>query len=456
MSPSTTQKTFFKNIYQLAIFALPLSASMLIQMLTSFIAMFMVAKLGEKELAAGALAVTTNITVNMVSLVFYAVGILISHSRGQQNSLLNIGEIVKNGMWLALLLFLPASLLLWYANYILLLFHQDRELIALCVTYFHFAALAMLPSLICMVIFQFFTGLGRPRVSMILSTAMMPVTLLFSYSFILGKFGFPQLGLAGIPSALLVSQIFVCLGLLSFLFFSTDMKKYGIFSGKLTPDFVLIKKLFALGYPIGLQFGGELSAMTLATYFMGYFGTTALAASQIVSQYTLLVVMIILGLSQAVTMLSSEAFGKQETESISQYVMSAIYVLSFIFIGIFIAFFFYSYDLIAFFGGPHAIENPLLVHLAEIFFIIAAIFLYADGIRNIVSGALRGLHDSKIPMNVGIICLWAISIPASYIIGITLHTGPIGLRLGFVSGIMIASVILSKRLKDKIISYKYA
>ncbi len=67
------------------------------------------------------------------------------------------------------------------------------------------------------------------------------------------------------------------------------------------PNWSVCKKIFLLGYPIGMQFGGELAAMTVATYFMGYFGVTALAASQIVSQYALLIIMITLGLSQALS-----------------------------------------------------------------------------------------------------------------------------------------------------------
>jgi len=59
-----------------------------------------------------------------------------------------------------------------------------------------------------------------------------------------------------------------------------------------------MQKHFSLGFPIGIQFGAELAAMTVATYFMGYFGVIALAASQIVSQYSLIVVMVTLGLSQ--------------------------------------------------------------------------------------------------------------------------------------------------------------
>lgn len=450
MNSLAPPKTMFKNIVYLASFALPLSASMLVQMFTSFFAMLMVAKLGEKELAAGSLAVSTYMMISMFLLFYYAIGILVSHSRGQDKSLASIGDIVRNGLWLAVALIIPTSFILWHADYLLLLFRQDNELINLTRPYFHYSALFMPPSLISMVILQFFIGIGRPRVSVMISIVAMPVTIFLSYILILGKFGFPQLGVGGITAALCVTQFVICLGLLSFIFFSNEMKKYSIFVGNIRPDFVLIRKIVSLGWPIGLQFGGELAAMALATYFMGYFGVTALAAAQIASQYFLLVIMIVLGLSQAVTLVCSEAYGKQEINLISQYVRAAIYILSIVLVGIIVIFGFFPRELILFFGGPHALQNPILVHLAGIFFIISLFVLYADGIRNIVSGGLRGLHDSKAPMHVGIICLWIISIPGCYFIAFILHGGPIGLRIGFASGIVVAAIILSKRLRDKI------
>jgi MATE family multidrug resistance protein len=439
-----------RNIYKLTTFALPLSASMFINMFTSFGAMLMVAKLGENELAAGALAVSTYMTITMVLLIFYAVGILISHSRGQQKPLTDIGAIVTNALWLAATLALPVSLLLWNADSVLLFFKQDPDLVRRTTRYFHFAAFVMPPTFVCMVIYQFYTGIGRPRYSMMISTISMPLTLLLSYGLILGKFGLPVMGLAGITCALLIMQILICISMLFILFVGKEAKKYGIFTGKFWPTFSLYQTIFKLGYPIGLQFGGELAAMTLATYFMGYFGATALAASQIVSQYSMLILMLILGLSQALSLLVSEAYGKKESDLIAQYVWSAIYILSAVIAVALVLFLLLPDYLIQFFGGNMALHNAELMHLAVIFFALAIMTLFMDGIRHIIASGLRGLQDSKAPMNIGVACLWAISLPMSYVFGFTFNGGPVGLRIGFMSGFIVAAVLLGRRIKQYI------
>ena len=72
--------------------------------------MMMVAQLGKEQLAAGSLAIPTFITIMTVTAtIFYAIGILISHHRGQNKTPTEIGLIVKNGFWLAIFLAFPAG-----------------------------------------------------------------------------------------------------------------------------------------------------------------------------------------------------------------------------------------------------------------------------------------------------------------------------------------------------------
>ncbi len=52
------------------------------------------------------------------------------------------------------------------------------------------------------------------------------------------------------------------------------------------------------------------------------------------------------------------------------------------------------------------------------------------------------MENARTPMLIGIVGLWFIGIPACYIIGILMHYGPIGLRLGFGSGFVIAALLL--------------
>src|SRR5690554_6717627 len=106
----------FQIIRKIAAFTFPISMGALVNMVTGFIAMMMVGKISKLELAAGALAVATYMTLlTVVHTIFYAVSILISHYKGQNKSNTDIGELVKNGIYLAMFLAIPMSFILWNA-----------------------------------------------------------------------------------------------------------------------------------------------------------------------------------------------------------------------------------------------------------------------------------------------------------------------------------------------------
>lgn len=74
-------------MYQVIAFALPISAAGVVNMVSGFIAMMMVALLGKEQLAAGALSIPTFITIMTVTAtIFYSIGILISHQKGQDKT----------------------------------------------------------------------------------------------------------------------------------------------------------------------------------------------------------------------------------------------------------------------------------------------------------------------------------------------------------------------------------
>ncbi len=453
MKPYSNLPGLLKNMHMVVSFALPISISAIISMLSSFIAMLFVAQLGDLELAAGALAVTTFTAIaTVVMTMLYAIGILIGHTRGQGGSPLEIGVLVKNGFWLALALAIPAMICLFNIDTLLVLFNQDKALVDIAKDYFYFAAISLFPTLVFIVISQFYAGIGNPRFSMFISLITLPLTIFLSYSFILGKFNFPQLGLSGIACATLITNCLICIGTLLYIVISKNTRHYKILSGRFWPNLNICRRIFTLGAPIGIQFGGELSAMAIATYFMGYFGVPALVATQIVSQCSILVVMISLGFSQAMSILVSEANSKNDFPLIRQYIASGILILILFFMLVFMCFFLKPEILINLYLKIDDQNNQEIVRLAINLFIISGVILLFDAVRNLLAGGLRGLQDSKAPMIIGLVCLWCISLPLCYWVAFTFGGGPVGLRIGFSVGFIMAAAILWFRIQQKISS----
>lgn len=422
-------------------------------MFASFIAMMMVAHLGELPLAAGFLAATSSTTILvLVSSFFYAVGIRIRFYQGQNSSPEWIGKVVQGGLLWACVLTIPSAFVLFFMDKLLAIIGQEPKLVQLTTGYFFYAGLGILPMLFMMVIGQFYVGIGKSYFTFITGFMNLLLTVLFSYLLVLGHLGFPKMGLAGVSVANLLAQLILLTGVLFALWFSGLYRSYGLFNSLLSFDWKITKGIFHLGLPIGIQMGGELIAMACANYLMGYCGVDALAALQVTSQYTLIVIMLNFGLAQAMSCLVSEAYGKQAIDYylLKQYLYAALLILFFYLLPVAFLFFGFSTELTEFYLDASLFSSNF-TDLTSFFFRVGFFFVLFDGLRNLLSNVLRGLHDTKMATRINLIAMWGISLPASYFMLFKMHGGPIGLRISFLSGFIAAVVALAFFLYKKIV-----
>lgn len=435
----TKSKLPFLVLFRLA---LPISLSRLLHVFGHFIVMMMVARQGDDQLAAGSLAISSYMTVlTLTSAIFYAIGILI---RSQPEPSAQTGKLLSNALLLATALALPAALSLIYMDRFLLFFHQDAALVALTREYFFFSALSLLPMLWLTVILQFYLGTGKAHIALWLEMVSLPLTLIIAYGLVPGHFGLPQWGLAGASLASLTVQMILLCGVLYLLLRENPL----LLRFSLIPDWSLCAKILKLGLPIGIQFGGELAVMACATYLMGYFGTNALATLQITNQYALVVFMLNFGLSQALALTISEALRTQHAP-VAAIILAALCLFAAYILPVAVVFALFSEQLTCFYIGTGSLPHDFYT-LSAAFFLLSAVFLVVDGLRNLLTCALRGFHDSRSPGRINLLSLWGVSLPLSAAAAFNLHGGPIGLRLGFLSGFIVAVMLLSRNLLQKL------
>lgn len=431
-----------RNLYwtatkHVAHYALPISLTNLFSMSVLFFVTMMLSTLGPIELAAMAIANTTYMTISaFLNSCLYSTSILIGehHAAGNKEA---VAGYIWNSIWLSILLGLFGTLLLWYGDKFLLLIGQSAELVSYTTGYFHLSALSMLPLLLSSAIGQTYNGLGKPLVGMVVIGIRFPIILYFCYELILGHYHW---GLTGAAAGFLATQIIVIIMAIIYtrysniwFYFQIDINRW---------DKAKIKQLFTIGIHVGLQFLGELSAASMGTFFMGYLGDMPLASSQIVSQYNILLIMIILGVSQAVSIRVSEARGRNEHHWIKLYTYAAIYILLFMVCLFAAVYVLASSSFLSPFIDIHNLDNIPLIQLSRQLMLISIILLLADSVKNVLTSSLRGLQNSRNPMLIGIISLWFVSVPLAYLVGIFYHGGPAMLRLSFCSGYILSAIIL--------------
>lgn len=446
------EKSLFHIVQKIAVIALPISAGRLLHILATFIAMMMVAQLGKEYLAAGFLATSSTITIlTLTSTIFYSVGIRIRYYRGQNAALSDIGLLVKNGFLIALVLAIPASLIISNLDKVLLLVHQDPQLVFLTRKYFLFAGIGMFPLLAMTVIGQFYVGIGKPRFALIIDLISFPLIILVSYALVLGHFGLPKLGLCGISLATLIVQSIILFATLVVIYCSHNNRPYELFKKSCVVNWEVCRGIFALGLPIGIQFGGELAAMAAAGYLMGYFGVDVLAAMQITGQYSIIVIMLSFGLAQALSLTVSEVYGqtKNGEQIIIKYMQAATLLLIFYVVPVSLLFSTLSTQLAEFYMGTTDLQTDFK-YLIHVFFVLAGLFLFVDGVRHILSATLRGLHDSQTATRINLVSMWLIALPVSWLTAFVFKGGPVALRLGFLTGFIAAVLFLFMHLYKRL------
>jgi len=431
--------------------AMPLLSSRLMNVIVFFMGFIMIARLGPEEFAASSLASSIFFTLFLISVgILYAIGIKMSQAFGAKETE-KIREYFYGGALLAVLLSLICVLFMIAIAFLLPYLGQKPSLIPYAEKFMFAMCLPIFPSLLCVVANQLVTALLKTRIIFISSVINVPVALGFVYALIFGKFGFPRLGIWGFGLGFLLADIVLALVPLVYIFTHPYFKPFEL--TRFTNVGKNLKKrlmeITKLGLPMGIQFGAELSAFAVGTFLIGSFGTNALAAYQIAKQITIIALMIPFAFSEAAAIMVGQSFGRKDPIAIRSYAFSSCKLGGFFMLGASVIFFTFPKLLTGIYINIHDPSLAPIVHLSVLFLYVAAINQIFDGIRNIITGSLRGINDSKSPMYNSILVMWCISLPLGILLAFPLKIGPLGFAFSAGTAFLVGAGILFLRLHRK-------
>ncbi len=425
--------------------AAPVVLAQVAQMSMSFVDAVMVGRLGAGQLAAAALGGSVFYPVTIVCLgVLSAVGPMVAQGFGAGDSK-EVGRSVRQGLWLAAMLCVPAVLLLAKAGPFLAAIGLDRATTELAQSYLRALGWGV-PALFGFAVLRnFMEGLARPRVVTGLTLLGVVLNIAGNYTLMYGKLGFPALGLRGCGLA----SAFVCwsmaLGLVLFIVRRRDLSAFQPFSRLSKPDRHRFRELFRIGWPIGVSQGLEAGIFAATAFLMGLLGVQVLAAHQIALQCAALTFMVPLGVSIAASVRVGQAVGRGDPAGAAR----AGYC------GIGLGALFMSMAALAFLTMPHPIislfmdldrtENSFVVAMAVRLLAAAALFQIFDGMQVTAMGALRGLKDTRFPMLIALFSYWGIGMATGWTLAFPAGLGGVGLWFGLAAGLAVAALLLSLR-----------
>lgn len=172
----------------------------------------------------------------------------------------------------------------------------------------------------------------------------------------------------------------------------------------------------------------ELVSYSFITYMVGWLGAIPLGASQITTQFMLLLVIPAFGFGSAAAILVGRAAGTKDYIAVKSagYINLVLSLAVVVVLGCLMITF--MTQLTHWFIKPEQANYAVTLDIVKPLFLLGVITLFFDTLRNTLTGALRGLFDTRFAMYVGLLSLWVIRMPLAYLFGFVWHGGVIGSR----------------------------
>ena len=400
-------------------------------------------RLGARPLAASALGLNLNFAFSLIclGLVTASSPVMATALGARLRSVRDVRRTFRQSFWMVGTVTLPVWLVLWNSEPVILTLGQEPGLARGAEAFLHGYMWSMLPFLLFQAMRNFVSSLERPGWVLAISLVGIVLNFLLGYALIFGRFGLPAWGLFG--GGLASSIVWTIQALLLALVIATDrqFRRFHLFGRFWRADWPRYRKLWRIGFPIGLAMGFEGGVFSAAAYLMGLINAESVAAHAVALQIAALSFMVPWGLSQTATVRVGRFLGERDKAGIARAGWIA-WTLGVGFMAMMaVVMWSIPRELITIFLEDTP-ANARVIALGVSFLVIAAIFQVADGAQVVAAGMLRGLHDTRVPMLFTFIGYWAIGIGIGAWLAFREGWQGQGIWTGLAIGLIIVAVLM--------------
>lgn len=319
-----------------------------------------------------------------------------------------------------------------------------EHLLPLIRPYLFLHILSFLPMMAFNAFKQFSDGIQDTRMPMWILLGSNVLNVLGNWLLIYGIGPFPELGLTGAGLATLLSRFVMWATFASIFHLTNRYKPYSqdFWRAHVSKDD--LRQMFRLGFPIMLQMGMETASFSLSAFYVGWLGTTALAAHQIMLTVAQLCYMLYYGMSAAVAVQVSYFRGAGKLPETRHVAFAGLHLNWILGLLTAVPIFLLRNEIGLWFS-----DNAEVVALVAAVIIPLCIYQFGDALQCTYCNALRGMEDVKPLVWIAFIAYFVVSLPLGYLFGFTLHGGLWGIWMAFPFGLTTAGILYLIRFLRK-------
>lgn len=381
--------------------AVPIIGENFLQTMVGAVDTFMVAKLGAAAVAGvGASVELVFFLISILSAVDIGATVLVSQAIGSGDTA-RANRLARQAVVWGLVLAVPISVLGFLgAPAVVSVFGTEPAVAEAATTYVKITSalsVALLLSFVCGAILR---GAGDSKTPFKAAMLANAVNIVVAYSLIFGKFGLPELGVAGSAYGAAAGR---AVGATVMLILMVGGKRVVSLAGRegWKPNLGTAKELFRLGIPAALEQMLMSGGFTTMMVVVAMIGTAALAAQQIAFTALSLAFMPGFGFAIAATALVGQSIGARNIEHAKQAQRIALkWGIVWMSVGG-VLYFALASQVLNFFVADAGVHDAGVSALHAI-----SLSLPFWAVWSVCGGALRGTGDTRTPMIIGTLAVW--------------------------------------------------
>ncbi len=337
--------------------------------------------------------------------------------------------LLFNAYYVSFFISLILSTILYFADLYIGHFKLTPEITPHVITFLQITSISLFPALVFQATKDYLQALGNTIAPNVIILLFNIINVLLNIFLMFGYGSFEGFGIKGAAIATCICRFMMAITVFVYMKRVTDFK--------VEQNIETVKKILRLGSPIAFALLCEVLIFSVVTVLVGGMSLVAGAAQSLVINITSLTFMVPLALGSSISVLIGEQFGKKSLAGIIRYSMGAITLVLILQVLFALLYLLIPTQVM----GLATTDRDVILYGSALLFWVG-IFQIPDGVQVVLSGVMRGLNETKIPMILGLISYWVIGLPIGAFFAYQRGLEARGLWIGLAIGLTCMCVCL--------------
>lgn len=435
-----------ENTFRLGLYTLawPIFVEQLLRLLMNYVSVFMLGHYSDEAVAATGVA-SQILAISVIFYGFLTVGvqIVVAQLIGAKK-FHRVEYVITNGLVVAFIIgVLMSFLFIFLGEDFLRALGLSERLVSVGAPFIQIIGGSSVIIALYSSVLPILRTHGYVRQAMVVPITVSVVNVILNYMFLYGPLHFLDMGVTGVGIASSIANI---VGMVLSVWLLNKYIGYRFRWQKLKQ---CSRKMLSSILQYGLPSAGEnlsyAGSQLVVTAIIALLGTEALTTKIYASSISQFVALFAMSIGQASQIIIGRAIGARELDTAYRQGMRSWRI------GLFIALLVSA--LLATFARPiMALFTPseTIIEMARVLFMYSILLELGRATNIIVISSLNSTGDVRFPFICGIIVMWIVSLPFSYVLGISAGLGLVGVWLAYIIDEGVRAALMYRRWQSRI------